>query len=410
VSLLPIDTVLGVLEVVEVYDFYDGPRLFLSRNRVGLLFLAAWVEDATDRDVWLFVPVSANRVNSVRSGGLDLRSAFTEAEDGFVFRVAVDRSGTGAEVDRIPCLRLPDEFLPTHGEYLHLDTRTLPILHEEFAQDRARQTNRDAVILKVQVPETFRSEAPSLLLGQVIASFQWLVSSVGQALRGSATNRGRLRPEIIRETQLLVTGFAAGSFAVTLESAETPNVVGESLVDAALETVYEIFDARANVENLRPRLAKVMPRAVSTYVALLRNLTSTGTGLDLEWASPLHERGGRVTLSATDVAEIVDVVRRSNLQVPLLITADVRLLGLNVRTLYFEVEDLATGERYTGHVADDAVSDVEHATINAIYEAEIAETVEIVDLAGNEKVSRELKALKPRPVDASLTDGGSPER
>ena len=36
-------TSLGSLKVLEVYEYYDGPRLFASVNETGSVFLVLWI-------------------------------------------------------------------------------------------------------------------------------------------------------------------------------------------------------------------------------------------------------------------------------------------------------------------------------------------------------------------------------
>ncbi len=43
-SFLPERTILGQLEIIEVYDFYDKPVLFSCKNKSGLIFIVLCVD------------------------------------------------------------------------------------------------------------------------------------------------------------------------------------------------------------------------------------------------------------------------------------------------------------------------------------------------------------------------------
>lgn len=120
--MLPNNAILGRLAVHEVYEYYDGPRLFSCRSASGRLFLAVWlgieIVGDDEADSWLYVGLSDARLEQVRTGVVDLYSAFRHAEDGMALQLVV-----GAGEDRIrsvPCESLTRKHLPVEGERLNL--------------------------------------------------------------------------------------------------------------------------------------------------------------------------------------------------------------------------------------------------------------------------------------------------
>src|SRR3954452_6659567 len=93
---LPFTELLGNLRQLEVYVYYDGPKLFTCQSGVGQVYLSVWLDDGEEHDYWLLAPLSIARFDQLRVGQLDLRTVFTRPEDGIVFRLAVSRrTGTG---------------------------------------------------------------------------------------------------------------------------------------------------------------------------------------------------------------------------------------------------------------------------------------------------------------------------
>ena len=82
-------TQLGNLEIIEIYEYYDQPLLFSCQNAIGQKFLAVLIDETDTVETWLYVPVSENRLNEIRSGKIDLHDAFSKAEDNQVYRVCI---------------------------------------------------------------------------------------------------------------------------------------------------------------------------------------------------------------------------------------------------------------------------------------------------------------------------------
>lgn len=115
---LPQNTALGrQLVMVEVLDYYDFPRLFLSRNDAGHLYLAIWQDDAPGGDVWLYAASSLFRARRLCDGMMDIRDAFLSAEDGQVLRVT---TGPETVVVTVPCGELNADELPPEGDRLRV--------------------------------------------------------------------------------------------------------------------------------------------------------------------------------------------------------------------------------------------------------------------------------------------------
>jgi hypothetical protein len=119
---LPMNTLLGKLELIEVYEYYDKPLLFACKNASGTHYLVVQTDSQDDFETWFYVSLSFRRFLQVRSGEIDLHEAFASAEDGFVFDVkifGVDHLSPTIEI--IPTRELNHEQLPDSGEKLNLE-------------------------------------------------------------------------------------------------------------------------------------------------------------------------------------------------------------------------------------------------------------------------------------------------
>ena len=113
---------LGIHKVVENYVHNDDPALFSCKDSAGHLYLVT-VGENDQHKIWLRVGISKERFNLIRSGGIDLRNAFTDNENGYLFEIKVphdDPTQSSPEVIH-PC-EIPEDLLPFPGERLGLKT------------------------------------------------------------------------------------------------------------------------------------------------------------------------------------------------------------------------------------------------------------------------------------------------
>ena len=132
---------LGIHKVVENYIHSDDPALFSCTDSSGHLYLIT-VGENDKQKTWLRVGISNERFNLIRSGGIDLRNAFTDAENGILFQVKIPHdNSTDPSLEVIQSNQIADGILPLPGERLGLKTDTLPALSNP--KELASSNNRD---------------------------------------------------------------------------------------------------------------------------------------------------------------------------------------------------------------------------------------------------------------------------
>lgn len=106
---------IGKLELMETYAYYDEPVLFSCKNAAGHHYLAVAVDE---NGLWLYIGISAERLNKVCRGEIDLHDAFAVPEDGFLFEVSVsdNLSSTVRHLKEVE-----ESMLPLRGEFLNLE-------------------------------------------------------------------------------------------------------------------------------------------------------------------------------------------------------------------------------------------------------------------------------------------------
>jgi len=115
------EKILGSLKVVEVYEYYDGPRLFAAVNESGAIFLVLWIGSTGAADEYYVQPMPFQRFREMRDGEISLRDTFMRAEGG-LFILRIGREGDEAQAKHISLSQVDEQLLPLQGEALKLES------------------------------------------------------------------------------------------------------------------------------------------------------------------------------------------------------------------------------------------------------------------------------------------------
>ncbi|WP_338322827.1 DUF6575 domain-containing protein, partial [Pantoea agglomerans] len=80
---------LGTLSMVNVYEFYEQPRLFSLENEVGSYFVAYWLEETDVHEGWLIIPISRLRLNRLENREIDINDLITKQEQNNCFKLDI---------------------------------------------------------------------------------------------------------------------------------------------------------------------------------------------------------------------------------------------------------------------------------------------------------------------------------
>jgi hypothetical protein len=209
------------------------------------------------------------------------------------------------------------------------------------------------------------------------------------------TLRGPISPELLQQSQLQLVGMGAGSLVLELVASESQDMFGHAVVSESIDLALDVFRAGVDRPKLATALGRVKGRAFAKYSQLINQLALADSGLSIMRAAPQGRRKDEVTLTADAVKAISEVVRTIELEERRTIRLYGRLIGVNIRTLYFELQELQTRAKVVGRILEGALQDVEHAIINGVYLAEISEILEVSAVTGEEHISRQLVRLFP---------------
>lgn len=409
-SAFPEGTVLGQLRLIETYEFYDRPILFLSANNLDQLFLAVYADHREETEVWLYVPISQARSQQIRSGGVDLHSAFRRAESGYVH--VIELSETTGEVQSC-CSHLAegleDCLLPERGESLALATDTLPALAADLPTAAAQQV-RHLIRLCLSLTDKLRSEAPANTVAKLLETVQGFLDAIGEYFFGAPkdSGRGRVATNIVQLTRLDVLGLGPGSFVIELGTApefQLP-LLGQSLFSDIMVSAIELLEQHKNQEEVAAALRPLGQRVFGRYCDLLEAAQDNLETVSLEWASPHdRERGRRTTLTtllAVPAARTVHFLRQETEETSEQLDIVGTLIGGDIEARTFRLKDAR--RIYSGSADEEAIEQLKGAKLGDVYSAKMRHIETVVLASGTRTHDYRLESLHPPDLPDSTQE------
>jgi hypothetical protein len=199
-SFLPERTMLGQLEIIEVYDFYDKPVLFSCKNKSGFIFIVLCVDSSDSVEIWLYAPMSSSRFHRVVQGRIELRNIFIDTEDSFVYQVKIPYEfGQSTIVETVNCSEISDEYLPEFGQVIQSENNSFDTNIETVSI----QKRREIIDFILQFPEEEIAEPPAGDLGLILYSLQETIDAIGQVKLGKPESH-IIQPEVKQKTQVVM--------------------------------------------------------------------------------------------------------------------------------------------------------------------------------------------------------------
>ena len=386
---------LGTHKVVENYVHNDDPALFSCKDSAGHLYLVTVGENDQDK-TWLRVGISNERFNLIRSGGIDLRNAFTEAENDILFQIRIPHDdSTAPSLEVIQPNQIGKDLLPLPGERLGLKTDTLPALSSP--EELATSNNREILNLTLNFSGVFRTEAPIDALGKILTGLQKIINRIGATCSDS---NGKKKSEDIRNPfGISMLEVGAGSFDMRLASTELVDLLKSSNLGNAIDEFLKLFNAGSDHDKLKPLIEQFGPKIAKDYTNFLKPLSESVVDTRFTWTSPHPEFGGTAQLSNSQMITVIDILEKIEKETSETITIRGTLVGISLRNKTFQIE--TTDENYyekdyfTGTITEEAIETepIRNATLSQTYIAEIQGLVEIGETKDETNIKFRLLSL-----------------
>lgn len=319
----------GELAIVEVFAYFDGPRLFLAENAAGQRYLVNSLDSNADTDTWIMIAVSERRLLELSEGTMDIRTAFTTPELDTLYQITSNRSGELVTAGIVLPSNLTDEFLPDAAVFL----RGEPSHAAPNAAFLARSLNAAVVLLHL-FPKQLRREAPLKGVGKIFTSLQdYIELKLGKALQTPEHD--------LFQVDLL--GTFAGSLGVEIAVRGT-----DERIAPALKAAVDEFGLADESGAFAERMAAADDAEVAAVRKFMGNLKAVNSALELETASQRDTEPLRVAVGLPQIREAMKALKRAPTVRTETRTVTGDLVALNLRTHKFEIVSLDTEETIAG--------------------------------------------------------------
>lgn len=291
------------LTPIEVFDYYDGPRFYSCRDKVGQVFLVYWIDETDDYDLWLYMRVSPERYSSLKCKNISIKKTLGNPEEGFAF--VIKNYGTHFSTEEISCADIEPDWLPSADNYLILNESVLPAktLPEKIlsAVDVAKRSNRQVIDVAFD-KQSNTYEMGCGRLGKLLDSFQ----NVIYALACDSMSDVRRVPEDIKfKSEVLVTGLFASSFGVRLQS-KCGDIFSNDETASAIENLANLLSTLDDAEKVSEVLHSFNILARSRFKHLLQVLVDSDVSIKADWGAP----SGKALQSQASFNEILRALRK----------------------------------------------------------------------------------------------------
>lgn len=391
-SWLPEGTVLGELELREVFVEYDGPRLFVCSSLTDQLYLAGWAEEGRGFDRWLYVPVSQARLTAIRSGLIPLIAAYTHAE-GFTYLVT-SHDGGNTTVHPARASELEESWLPDSQLRLDLPTPTAQeAMTPEQLERLAKQEWRTRLDLRVHLPEYYRTEAPTRAIGSILIALQGALENLGALeLHDEPPQSGVLPDDVTRKMSSNIVALSAASFVIGVASAESQDLFGESTFSAAVSRLISLASDSMDEVTVASDVAALRPRAARSYRRFVKELSAANGDVSITAGSPSF--GNKTArLDAAALQRLSDILDATVPEEPSEVRGRMYLIGGQTEKGKFTLRDSESDTVYEGSVSEAAQYQMRRATLDDAYDVILSEEALSEGATGERKLRYVLEQM-----------------
>jgi hypothetical protein len=288
---------------------------------------------------------------------------------------------------------IPDEWLPAPG--FSLDLPTLTVAPAESLDDlakRVRQERRARLRIRLELPELARTEAPTRRVGELLVTTQNLLDNLGSVdLDPIPAQRGPLPARITDSTASSLTDLRAASFVLELASGDYDDLFDSSVFGRISDQLVGLLGSGSDKARLTRELSEMRPRAAKSFRSFVYSLAKFHG--DVTVASAGSDRGIRnQRLTAEEVEGLRTLLEIVAPDENYEIRGSLRLYRVDIQRKHFGLQSV-DGQRYEGRIAERAVTSVDHAEINQVYDATITEYTSFDEMIGEPRSKYILEQL-----------------
>lgn len=291
---------LGELEIVEVYDYYDGPKFFSVRDRTSSFYTVYWCDLLDGAEGWLYLPISEKRLDRLRRREISVRDAYLEPEKGYWLvytRVSPKKSES---ISYFGCEDVNPAFIPPEGMFVD---------YVDVIEEGESNWSHELKIEKNSANTTPSAEAATIVFGlwtEIIESIMNILSK-SQQIHFASALPGSLEVKV-GATNSETANKALYYFDEIIETASLNDDLEHKLYRAGLEPykLRYLFETLRS-ENLNIRITPRVYGDISKPIVIKHSESDAW----IQRLEPLTSRilGTDKIPQADEIGKIVDIIR-----------------------------------------------------------------------------------------------------
>lgn len=275
-----------ILSYQETLLYYDGPQLISAKDQIGGEYICLLDEMNEGNDFYFCIPISHRKLGLIRSGEVDLRSAFEKPEIELLYKgKAVDGDLSKIGLHRIDERETSSDWLPEPGIFLNIVKKSQSDLLNETTE-----RNRLIILCNMNPPEASNESKISVEnliegvgLYQRVLKYAYSKSIQYTQKLSTGVKNVLNSPENYR---LEVFGFSGGSFTVLLQTEKQVDLLGYAELAKALELIDSISAMADDSQEAFSIISKYGGHFATAYKDLLQFIVEKQVPLNYEWTMP----------------------------------------------------------------------------------------------------------------------------
>ena len=361
---------LGELEIIEMYEYFNGPIIFACMNYATHLYIGIYSQRLPEHEMWLFAEVSPMRLSLVRSGEISLHHAFAKPETDRLLQAMIPHSySKSAELNTmyVDPNELKIDVFPSTDNFL--DFKDVPAFMQTYSVDSlklAKSLEREIIEVKLDYYEEYKTEASLHSVGRIFTCIQNIVNTISMVetkLREASDN-------IQDAMQLSILAFERGSFNIKVASKKPNMELFESDTTIQHDVISEfinLLQSKDNRSEFKEWLIELKPEVAKKYKTLLQSLDKSESNTTFSWASPNLSEQKRVFFSKNEIPNLIHTLNTFQDEYSDQFTVIGRFNMLDFGNRKFEI--IADGKSYKGRYLKDVDKTINNATMNLEYNA-----------------------------------------
>lgn len=293
-GILPLNTSLGSLRIHEIYKYYDFPILFSCQNELSHLYLAfrTWEEGAYNN--WYYLPVSPERLYTIKSGNIELANAFLQSEINNIFYVKTHTTSDAWDTIELTAVEnIIPALLPPSTYKLRCVEESEPIFTPAHLLDLTKKYAINILSLRIKGKTSLEERWVKFVAG-IIDGIQSLLNTIAISTEANAySEKWKIPQAITSNTQLQLLGTYYGSLWINL-GIHSNGQLFNTLADKSVDILYKILDPELPEDEVKKILGGLKNRPVSKLKEVLKVLYKNEATLGVSRANPTQSKAEEI--------------------------------------------------------------------------------------------------------------------